>query len=31
MRLIYALQPGEKSVYVGQQLDVFINVSPKAL
>jgi HlyD family secretion protein len=31
LQVIYALQPGEKSVYVGQQLDVFIDVSSKAL
>jgi len=29
LQVIYALQPGEKSVYVGQQLDVFIDVSNK--
>jgi HlyD family secretion protein len=31
LQVIYALEPGEKSVYVGQQLDVFIDVSKKAL
>jgi HlyD family secretion protein len=31
LQVIYAMQPGEKSIYVGQQLDVFIDVSKKSL
>jgi multidrug resistance efflux pump len=29
LQVIYALAPGERSVYVGQQLDVFIDSSPQ--